>query len=62
MAGSFCFLAVVGVLPAAPENRYLDAGLAAAFPKGAGTIWTGHCSVGITMGVLTFIGGYFYEV
>ena len=53
-------LAIVGVLPHTPKIAKWT-GLSAAFPKGWSTLWT-TVSLMITMGVLTWIGGYFMKV
>ena len=51
-------LAFFGVLPHTPKIGTWTSGLAAAFPKGAGTIGT-TLILCATMCVLTFIGGIF---
>jgi len=48
-------LAIIGILPHAPKIAKWTS-LAAAFPKGAGTIWT-TVLLCISMGILTIIGG-----
>ncbi len=53
-------LAIVGVLPNTPKIAKWTS-LSAAFPKGWSTLWTTIVLL-ITMGVLTWIGGYFMKV